>query len=274
MKLGVIVTGGTIAATADTTTEGMYAPRCGSELIALTHKIGCERGYDVTVDVWRDQTGELPLVDSCEVEPRHWQALSAQVDDILTGCEGVVILHGTDTLAYTASALALLNPRRSGTVVLTGAQIPAVAVGSDAPANLKLALDAAAGHYTELAGDTVVAFGDLVMRGVRATKHSTIAARGFRSWGCPEVDVRATSVATSATVGAWQQLRAEGAEGKPFTAFSGRVVCLRVTPGMDVSYISELLLKAPPDGLVLQLYGVGTAPFIKAWATLDRKSVV
>jgi len=268
IKLGVIVTGGTIAATADATTGDMYAPRCGSELIALTHSIGRERGYEVEVELWRNDEGYMPLVDSCQVEPHQWLRLSVQIDDMLTDCLGVVVLHGTDTLAYTATALSLLNPYRHGSVVVTGAQIPAVAVGSDAPANLKLALDAAAGRFGNMAGDTVVAFGDLIMRGVRATKHSTVASRGFRSWACPEIDVRATAIATESTLTAWQQLRAQSSAGKPLSSFAGRIANLRVTPGMDISYVRDVLERTPPDGLLLQLFGVGTAPSVNAWASL------
>lgn len=268
IKLGVIVTGGTIASTADLAADGMYAPQCGSELIALTRSIGLERGYSVDIELWRNGCDSMALVDSCEVEPYQWQCLSIQIDDMLTECQGVVVLHGTDTLAFTASALSLLNPRRAGTLVITGAQIPAVAVGSDAPANLKLALDTAAGRYADLAGDTVVAFGDLIMRGVRATKHSTVAARGFRSWACPEVDVRGTAIATSSTVAAWQQLRRQGCGAKRFSDFGGRVANLRATPGMDVSYLRGVLLDTPPDALLVQLFGVGTAPSVNAWALL------
>jgi len=268
MKLGVIVTGGTIAATADPHSEGLYAPQCGSELMALTENIGRERGFEVVVEHWQADGECLPLLDSCDVSPTHWLALSEHIDRLLECCGGVVVLHGTDTLAYTASALALQAPRRKGPVLITGAQIPAVAVGSDAAANLKVALDAAAGRYGDLSGDTVVGFGDLLMRGVRVTKHSTVSMRGFRSWASPEIDVRAPHMGHEALLASWQASRQDSRDAHPFKNFEGNVVNLRVTPGTQFDPLQRMLLASPPDALLLELFGVGTAPEAQRWAGL------
>lgn len=259
VKVGVIVTGGTIAATRDDQGSGLYAPRCGSELLAMTEQIGRERGFDVCVERWLDASGEVqPLLDSSDVRPHHWLHIDRQVEQLLDHCHGVVVLHGTDTLAYSASALGMLNPRRRGALVITGAQIPLVVEGSDAPGNLSAAIDAAAGMYGDLEGDTVVAFGGQLMRGVRVSKHSTESFSGFKSWnsaamrtsrGNPGADV----------LRQWQSARA-ACQAPRLTDFVEGVLHLKASPAMDVAWLSRVLLAEPPRGVVIELYGVGSAP--------------
>ena len=269
MTIGVIVTGGTIASTRDETGSGLFAPRCGSELLALTEQLGAERGQKVVVERWVNDTGEvMPLLDSCDIDAAHWLMMHRHIESLLNRCQAVVVLHGTDTLAYTASALSMLGPRRKGAVVVTGAQIPLTAEGSDAEANLRLAIDTAAGDLGELQGDTVVAFGGRVMRGVRVTKYSTRDFEGFQSFNSP-VLLPATTAGNPAVLGDWQRQRVQA--GPSLTQFAPRVLVLRVVPGMDVDWLAKMILAVPPAGLVLELFGVGSAPEADKLASLANE---
>jgi len=256
MSIGVIVTGGTIASTRDSSGEGLFAPRCGSELRALVAGLGKRLGHDVHIDTWRDAEGRpAPLLDSCDIDSQHWLAMSQQIDSLMAHCSAVVVLHGTDTLAYTSSALSMLAPRRPGPVILTGSQVPLLARGSDAEANLSLALKTASGQLGDLAGDTVVAFGGKVMRGVRVTKYSTRDFEGFQSFNsfCMDDGEDSSEVLLS-----WQQERPTVSQ--PLTGFANGVVVLRVVPGMEMEWLRAAMLSNPPAGVVLELFGVGSSP--------------
>ncbi len=236
MKVAVIVTGGTIAATREESGVGLYAPRCGTELLAVTAQLGSSHGYTVTLERWQDAGGqELPLVDSCEINGSHWVLLSAQIDRLLGDHAGVVVLHGTDTLAYTAAALSMLEPKRAGNVVVTGAQIPLVEPGTDAVDNLRLALDTAAGQYGQFAGDTLVAFGGRLLRGVVASKHSTRSFAGFRSWRCPEFLCDASADDVAEVNRCWQRSRASSSEKTmKLQGFVPGLLHVKASPGMPI----------------------------------------
>ena len=274
MKVAVIVTGGTIAATREKRGVGLFAPRCATELLAVTAEVGTSHGYTVTVERWQAANGsELPLVDSCEINASHWVLLSTQIDRLLIDHAGVVVLHGTDTLAYTAAALALLEPYRAGNVVVTGAQIPLVETGTDAIDNLCLALDTAAGQYGQFAGDTLVAFGGRLLRGVVASKHSTSALAGFRSWRCPEFLCDASADVVAEVNRCWQRSRALSVnQPRKLQGFVPNVLSLRVCPGLDVRRMREWLLPVADagdvDGVIVELFGGGSAPAASALAEL------
>lgn len=270
MTVGVIVTGGTIAATRDDQGSGLFAPRCGSELLAMTEQIGRERGFDIEVTRWCDPAGDvMPLLDSSDVEAWQWCLIAQQVEGLLARCSGVVVLHGTDTLSYTAAALGLLAGRRSGPVVITGAQVPLVVEGSDAPGNLSAAIDAAAGMYGDLLGDTVVAFGGRVMRAVRVSKHSTEQVAGFHSWNC--ASMRASRGDPGSDVREHWQLARAGCTAAPLSDFVQGVVHLKVSPAMDMAWLERAMSAAPPAGLVFELYGVGSAPQARRFAEIANR---
>lgn len=264
MKVGIIVTGGTIAATTGTSDDSaepaLYAPRDDAHLVAAVRELGEAQGLTLCVESWRDERGDpLPLLDSCDVGAAHWRALSAQIDGLLQTCASAVVLHGTDTLAYSAAALAMLGPRRSGTVVLTGSQIPLSAESSDAMANLGLSLEVAGGGFGDLDGLTLVAFGGRVMPGTRAHKHSTREPRGFVSWNAPFLEVSASAESNISVSDQWRAARSLDV-GLPLTGFAGQILTLRVTPATDMASLARMVLATPPDGLIVELFGVGSAP--------------
>ena len=121
-------------------------------------------------------------IDSANATPKFWYDLAEQIIDIEAHYDGFVIIHGTDTLAYTASALSFLLAPMAKPLVVTGAQIPLVEVESDARANLEAALTVAAAAYTS---EVSVVFGRRVLRANRTTKVSSSALDGFDSPSFP-----------------------------------------------------------------------------------------
>jgi L-asparaginase len=167
----------------------------------------------------------------------------------------MVVLHGTDTLAYTASALSfLLRPCRVP-VVLTGAQRPLSAIRSDARRNLISAVEMAATvTQNKRLGQVAVFFNDLLFQGNRVRKRSAVDFSGFESPKAPVL----------ARVGAqvhWDSRAfvAIGAAPRLEDSFSSRVAMLQVSPGMPSRILREKLLPEL-DGLVLVAFPSGTAP--------------
>lgn len=266
--IAVLLTGGTIASTA-VGEQGRFAPHVADPVKAVIQARSSALGLEVRVEHWRDVDGvDMPLVDSCDMRPHHWLALSRQIDRLAQDYQAVVVLHGTDTLAYTASALALLSPRRAVPVVLTGAQVAVGLPDSDAGDNIALALRAAAGEWGDVAGDTLIAFGQCLMRGVRASKMSTSAKNGFGSRVIPLINLMEPAAARAAIWDAWQHSRENVAAASPVRGFVEDVLHIKVQPGKDWSRTTERLLAVPPRGLLLSLYGTGSAPLARDLAEL------
>lgn len=162
----IINTGGTIGMAA--TDQGL-APREGllRDALAGQPELAAWREHDIEWLEWR------PLIDSSDIRPLHWYQLREQI--LASDADGVLVVHGTDTLAYTAAALSFLLAGSGRTTVLTGAMRPLDQAGSDGIANLTLALDV----LTEQRGEVCVAFGGRCLPASRVTKVDTAADSAF-----------------------------------------------------------------------------------------------
>jgi L-asparaginase len=141
-------------------------------------------------------------IDSSAMDPSDWVAIADVIVANAPGHAGVVVLHGTDTMAYTASALSFLLEGIDIPIVLTGAQRPVTELRSDGRENLVTALAIAAGH---LRGDTLVPevtvfFADLLIRGNRAAKVHADSYRGFASPNLRPLATAGVSIEFASTV--------------------------------------------------------------------------
>ena len=195
-----------------------------------------------------------PLIDSSNMSPRLWLHIAR---DIATHCEafdGFVVLHGTDTMAYTASALPFMLQGLAKPVILTGAQIPLCEIRNDARENLVTAMMIAADYAIP---EVCLFFGHQLLRGNRSVK---INANGFDAFSSPNFPALGT-----AGVGIdirWDLVLPPPDKPAPVAvkAFTeSRVAALRLFPGISAHVVRNIL--APPiKGLVLETYGVGNAP--------------
>jgi L-asparaginase len=229
--------------------DGVFRPRPGALATAL------ERIPELDDPrLPRLELRELePLQDSSDVRPADWQRYADEVARAFAdGADGVVLLHGTDTMAYTASALAFLLSELPGPVILTGSQLPLSEIRSDARDNLLAALTLAA---TPGWAEVAILFGDALLRGCRASKVST---RGFDAFASPDLP-------PLADVGvdiAWRTELLRRPSPGPVHVDRLReveVVALRLFPGIGASTL-RTVLRAPVAGLVLEAYGAGNAP--------------
>jgi len=199
------------------------------------------------------ETRALFRMDSADMQPAHWLALAREVHGALAGkkYDGVVIVHGTDTMAYTASALALLLGPVTRPVVLTGAQQPLAEARTDARENLINATLAATLDVPEVC----VGFASRVLRGVRTTKRSAWALDAFDSPNAPPL----VELGLDASIGGHVRRHAKLA---PFDdRIDTHVLAVRIFPGIDPALI-EGALRIGVRGLVLEAYGTGTLPHL------------
>jgi len=189
----------------------------------------------------------LSNLDSSEVQPEAWVALARRLHERLAGVDGAVVTHGTDTLAYTASALSFLLPGLNRPVVLTGSQRPLQEVRSDARLNLVDAVTSALKGPKEV----TVCFDSHLFRGNRTVKVKVAEYDAFASPNCPALG----------TLGVHTRfLTGLKPKGRPrlLAHLEPRVFLLKVFPGLDPALPLALLPRI--RGLVVEAYGAGNVP--------------
>lgn len=203
-----------------------------------------------------------PLIDSSNMTPADWQAIANDIQRQYEQYDGFVILHGTDTMAYTASALSFMLEDLAKPVIVTGSQIPLSALRSDGEVNLLNALYLAAYYPIP---EVALYFSNRLFRGNRTTKTD---ANGFNAFDSPNFSPLA-HVGIDITLQAGQLAPAPAAN-TPLTVTPitpQPVALLSLYPGIADQVIDNML-QAPVKALLLKTYGVGNAP--ESPALLDR----
>lgn len=193
-----------------------------------------------------------PLMDSSDMSPTDWQRIAADIRDHYDQFDGFVILHGTDTMAYTASALSFMFENLGKPVIITGSQIPLAALRSDGQTNLLNALYLAA-HYP--IHEVSLFFNNQLFRGNRATKAD---ADGFDAFASPNFPpLLQAGIDIDVMEGNVQPIEQHGLQVQPVSAQDIGVVTLY--PGMSANIIDSLV-NQPVKALIIQSFGVGNAP--------------
>ncbi|MBX3186883.1 MAG: asparaginase [Labilithrix sp.] len=195
------------------------------------------------------ETRLLFHMDSADMQPADWVTLAREVHGSLPRYDGVVVIHGTDTMAYTASALAMLLGRLPKPVVLTGSQKPLVEVRTDARQNL---IDAAL-VATLPVPEVSIVNGARALRGARSTKRD---AWGFEAFDSPNC---APLVELGIGVGVAGHVLAPSALSPFDDRIERQVLAVRVFPGLDPALVRGAV-RAGVKGLVLEAYGTGNVP--------------
>ena len=212
-----------------------------------------------------------PLLDSSNMTPAEWVRIAHDIAAHFDQYDGFVVLHGTDTMAYTASALPFMLQGLSKPVVITGSQIPLCEVRNDARENLITSLLIASGYDIP---EVCLYFGGKLLRGCRATK---VSADGFAAFDSPNFPPLGT-VGIEIEVN-WNLVRKPRGGSLQVQEFASPVVsALRLFPGISTDLVRNVL-RPPLQGLVLEAYGVGNGPdrnegFIAALAEATARGVV
>ena len=241
-RILVIATGGTIASTPES--DGLAPTLTGRELAARVPLLDtlCELDFVQPMNI-----------DSTNMRPRDWQRLAQVIRDAYERHDGFVILHGTDTMAYTAAALSYLIQDSEKPIVLTGSQQPMAAPFTDAKLNLYHSVLYACDPASR---DVSVVFGGEVICGTRARKQRTMSFNAFTSMNFPPLAyVRGDRVVRSAAPAPGEK---NGRRPSFTDALDDRVIVLKLTPELRPS-IFELL--APDyDAVILETFGIGGIP--------------
>ncbi len=265
-RVYVVYTGGTVGMTP--TAEG-YAPAPGylAEQVAAMPELASELMPEADIHEY------APLLDSANMTPADWGQIAADVGAHYRDYDGFVILHGTDTMAYSASALAFMLQGLRKPVVFTGSQIPLCEVRNDARANIITALTVAANHPIP---EVTLCFGNQLLRGCRAVKISADGLDAFASPNLPPlgeigVDIRIRWELTLPAPPEESALRVH--ELKPVN-----IGALPLWPGISAEVVKNFL-HPPLQGLVLKAYGVGNGPtnnraFLSALEEASARGVV
>ena len=245
-KVCILYTGGTIGMQQ---TAGGFAPSTGY--------------FEEQVTSLMDQAGRSlpacevhsmqPLLDSVNIIPADWLRMAAWIANNQMRYRGLVIVHGTDTMAYTASALAFLLRGLGKPVILTGSMIPLGQPGSDALENLVGALHCAA-H--EAVAEVCIYFGDKLLRGCRATKVSAWRKKAFASPNTPVLG--SGSPRPRLYRERFLPLPASLPEIH-IPAKPAAVGLIKLYPGISAGILEAALLP-PLQGMVLETYGKGSVP--------------
>lgn len=239
-SLLMLSTGGTIASV--NTKEGLAPGESGKDLLLFIGNMP----YQITVK-------DILNLDSSNIQPEEWQLIAQKVYQYRNDYDGIVISHGTDTMAYTASMLTFMLQNINLPVVLTGSQMPITQPLSDAPDNLKSAFAAAA----ECAPGIYVAFDHKIIRGCRSVKVRTTAFNAFESVNVPPVaEITSDGLVINE---APKQLKNDCVLN---TKIDTNVALVKLFPGFDPKII-HAMAQNDIHGIVIEAYGIGGMAYIR-----------
>ncbi len=250
----------------------------------------CKNDPDSALDVgdWPTLRAHLPLLseievnidvvafvqplDSANMRPEHWAGIAQIISDNYDRYMGFVIIHGTDTMVYTASALSFMLTNLGKPVALTGSQIPiANHPRSDGVQNLMGAIYVAAYEYFNLPRipEVVIVFGGLILRGNRTRKISANGFDAFQSQNIPPLG----SLGDEISIHRELLLDPTGAFHADY-ALDSNVASLALYPGIQTNESFNAILEiATLRGIVLQCYGTGNAPTNAKFLEVIRNAI-
>ena len=235
-KILLLTTGGTIASMPGA--DGLQPHRSG----VMERELNQLRTYyDIAV---RD----VMCLDSSNIRPEEWQLIARAVYELRGDYDGIVISHGTDTMAYTASAVTFMLPDIDLPVVFTGSQLPLADVLSDGPDNLRTAFAMAASGKSGI----FLAFDRKVMLGCRAVK---VRATGFSAFESVNARYAAQITGLGLTVDERVIPRVKGPT-RLMEKISSQVFLLKLTPGLSPK-IFDALVSMGCKGIVIEAFGLG-----------------
>ncbi|MBR4445230.1 MAG: asparaginase [Solobacterium sp.] len=247
-KILIVHTGGTIGMTR--TAKG-YRPDGAYFREALLHMDSLKAKG---MPEW-EYTETIPLLDSSRMTASEWNAIGQIITDSYTLYDGFVILHGTDTMAYTASALSFMLKGLNKPVILTGSQIPLCETRSDGRDNLITSMIiAGAGKVREVC----IYFGGLLLRGNRATKYSADGMQAFVSPNYPPLATAGISIQYNEA--ALLRHHSDRFEFRPLANVPIGVI--KVFPGIRFE-LFESVLTGKLRGVVIETFGSGNIPDVE-----------
>lgn len=202
-----------------------------------------------------------PLIDSSDVEPVFWQRLAELISGKYDDYDGFIVLHGTDTMAYSASALSFMLDGLTKPVIFTGSQLPIGVPRTDGKENIISAVEIASAKDADghaMVPEVCIFFNSYLIRGNRAVKVSSEDFRAFRSPNLPAlaeagISIRYNTDLIRHPLDWYQSLGVN-------TKLDTRVSILKIHPGITPQVVRDILLGAETRAVIIETYGSGNAP--------------
>lgn len=248
----LIYTGGTIGMIENPETGALESFKF-DELLKQVPEL---KRFNFQIDTYSFQ----PAIDSSDMEPALWVKIIKIIVEQYERYDGFVILHGTDTMAYTASALSFMLENLSKPVILTGSQLPIGKLRTDGKENLITAIEIAAAKREDghpMVPEVCIFFENELLRGNRTTKVNAENFNAFRSFNYPPLATAGIHIRYNEHL-----IRRNDASRplKPHFLFDDNVVMLSLFPGIKESIIRSVLQVPGLKAVVLRTFGSGNAP--------------
>lgn len=256
----IIYTGGTIGMKTDAAT-GALVP---FDFSGIYEEFPSLKRLNVDIDVHTMS----PVIDSSNVAPENWVTLARLIRDNYDRYDGFVVLHGTDTMSYTSSALSFMLENLAKPVVFTGSQIPIGVLRTDGRENLITAIEIAGARIDGRpeVPEVSLYFQNRLFRANRTTKRSAEALSAFRSYNYPPLAEVGVNIAYNLPA-----IRRPERYDEPLriaTQLSGGIELIKLFPGLDERMLQAMLSAPGLRAVVLETFGAGNAPtsewFIRA----------
>lgn len=253
-KILIIYTGGTIGMVKDPETNSLVP----MDFSNISDRVPELKMFDFQVQT----ISFSPLVDSSEINPEIWQRLVVLIEENYALYDGFVILHGTDTMSYTASALSFMLHNLQKPVILTGSQLPMGTIRTDGKENLITALEIASAQKNNqaLVPEVCIFFQSKLYRGNRTTKYNAENFHAFRADNYPPLAEVGIHIRYN-----YPYIRYTTLSGAfhVATGMNTNVALLKIFPGISQPFVEAVLNTPGLKGLVLETFGSGNAPTSK-----------
>ena len=256
-KILMIYTGGTIGMKENPTTHALE-PFDFSHLLDNVPKLKM-LDFDI-----QHYTFEHPI-DSSNMNPEYWAQIVKVIEDNYEENDGFVVLHGTDTMAYTASAMSFMLENLQKPVIITGSQLPIGEVRTDGEENLITALQVAAARDERgepMIREVAILFENYLWRGNRSTKRSADNFNAFCSSNYPELAKIGLDISFNRDV-LWRCEKGCGSL-KVHYKMDANVIFIDLFPGITENVMHQMLTSPGLKGIVLKTFGAGNGPS-EAW---------
>ena len=251
-KILMIYTGGTIGMVRNAETGALTS--CNFENLKQHFPELRHCGADI------DTVNFEQPIDSSDMSPAHWQNLVHIISDNYAAYDGFVILHGTDTMAFTASALSFMLENLAKPVILTGSQLPMEVIRTDARENLITAIEIAAAKDSAgrpMVPEVCIYFHDRLMRGNRSSKTSANNFAAFASNNYPALAHAGTSISFHKE---FIRFPDPDAVFTPHYRMNAGIVILSLFPGIERAAVESVLASEAVKGVIFRTFGSGNAP--------------
>lgn len=261
-RVMIIYTGGTFGMTYDA--QGVLIP---FDFGRILEQLPTLRNLSLEITV---MSFDQPI-DSSNIEPAHWKLIGEIIYDNYKQQDGFVVLHGTDTMAFTASAISFMLPGLGKPVIFTGAQLPISEPRSDARENLITSLEIASATQQgkPVVPEVCLYFDYVLLRGNRSKKVESMHFDAFKSENYPSLATAGVKI--DYNYSAIRQL--EEKELELHTRFSSDVSVLKLFPGIDSRTVEAILHTKEVKAIILETFGSGNAPSAPWFIAALKKAI-